>query len=195
MTAPGSAGRRALAARLAGIGLAAAGVAIALYVAGRLHTPDATSALFGQTGLGAVRLKSMLASIALGVAGLQVLLGAWMYRMLPLAGSPPRPVRRAHRITGFALFGFTVPIAAHCLITYGVQLTSPRVAVHSLAGCFFLRRLRRQGAPGAQQAAARLGAAGCRGHARGCRRRAVVHIGAVVLQRLPAPRHVKCGPY
>ncbi len=23
----------------------------------------------------------------------------------------------------------------HCLIAYGVQLTSPRVAVHSLAGC------------------------------------------------------------
>ena len=137
MTAPGSAGRRALAARLAGIGLVAAGVAGALYVAGRLLTPDATSALFGQAGLGAVRLKSMLASIALGVAGLQVLLGAWMYRKLPLAGSPPRPVRRTHRITGFALFAFTVPIAAHCLITYGVQLTSPRVAVHSLAGCFF----------------------------------------------------------
>jgi len=137
MTAPGSAGRRAVAARLAGIGLLAAGVAVGLYVAGRLLTPDATSALFGQAGLGAVRLKSMLASIALGVAGLQVLLGAWMYRKLPLAGSPPRPVRRTHRITGFALFAFTVPIAAHCLVTYGVQLTSPRVAVHSLAGCFF----------------------------------------------------------
>ncbi len=137
MTVPGPASRRALAARLAGIGLVAAGVAGALYVAGRLLTPDATSALFGQAGLGAVRLKSTLASIALGVAGLQVLLGAWMYRKLPLAGSPPRPVPRTHRITGFALFAFTVPIAAHCLITYGVQLTSPRVAVHSLAGCFF----------------------------------------------------------
>ena len=137
MTAPGSAGRRAVAARLAGIGLLAAGVAVGLYVAGRLLTPDATSALFGQAGLGAVRLKSMLASIALGVAGLQVLLGAWLYRKLPLAGSPPRPVRRTHRITGFALFALTVPIAAHCLVTYGVQLTSPRVAVHSLAGCFF----------------------------------------------------------
>jgi hypothetical protein len=67
MTAPASAGRRALAARLAGIGLLAAGMSAALYVAGRLHTPDAI----------------------------------------------------------FALFGFTVPIAAHCLFTYGVQLTSP----------------------------------------------------------------------
>ena len=56
MTAPGSAGRRALVARLAGIGLVAGGVAVALFVAGRLLTPDATSALFGQAGLGAVRL-------------------------------------------------------------------------------------------------------------------------------------------
>jgi Family of unknown function (DUF6529) len=45
-------------------------------------------------------------------------------------------VRPAHRIVGFALLALTVPIAVHCLITYGVQLTSPRVAVHSLAGCF-----------------------------------------------------------
>jgi hypothetical protein len=30
-----------------------------------------------------------------------------------------------------------VQVAVHCLIAYGVQLTSPRVAVHSVAGCFF----------------------------------------------------------
>jgi len=60
-----------------------------------------------------------------------------MYRKLPLAGSPPRPVRRAHRITGFALFVLSLPVAVHCLIAYGVQMTSARVAVHSLAGCFF----------------------------------------------------------
>lgn len=30
-----------------------------------------------------------------------------------------------------------MPIALHCLIAHGVQLTSVRVAVHSLAGCFF----------------------------------------------------------
>jgi len=35
------------------------------------------------------------------------------------------------------LFALTVPIAVHCLMAYGVQLTSPRVAVHSLAGCLF----------------------------------------------------------
>jgi hypothetical protein len=49
---------------------------------------------------------------------------------------PPRAVRPAHRVLGFGLFALTTPIALHCLITYGVQLTSVRVAVHSLAGCF-----------------------------------------------------------
>jgi len=84
-----------------------------------------------------VALKSVLASIVAAAAVVQVLLALWLYRKLPLAGRPPRPVRPAHRVTGFALFALTVPIAVHCLITYGVQLTSVRVAVHSLAGCFF----------------------------------------------------------
>jgi uncharacterized protein DUF6529 len=137
MTGPGATGRRPAAARLAGIGLLAAGVAVALYVAGRLHTPNYNFSLFGRVGLGAVMLKSTLASIALGAAALQVLLALWIYRKLPLAASPPRPVRLAHRIIGFALLALTVPIALHCLIAYGVQLTSLRVAVHSLAGCFF----------------------------------------------------------
>jgi hypothetical protein len=137
MSAPAAPGRRPAAVRLAGIGLLAAGVSVALYVAGRLHTPNYTFSLFGRAGLDAIALKSMLATIALGLAGLQVLLALWIYRKLPLAGSPPRPVPLAHRIIGFGLFALTVPIAVHCLLAYGVQLTSPRVAVHSIAGCFF----------------------------------------------------------
>jgi hypothetical protein len=111
MTAPGATGRWPATARLAGIGVAAAAVAIALYVAGRLHTPDYNFSLFGRAGLDALILKSTPASIALGLAALQVLLALWIYRKLPLAASPPRPVRLAHRIIGFALFALTVPIA------------------------------------------------------------------------------------
>jgi hypothetical protein len=37
----------------------------------------------------------------------------------------------------FALFALSLPVAVHCLIAYGAQLTSVRVAVHCLAGCFF----------------------------------------------------------
>jgi Family of unknown function (DUF6529) len=137
MSAPGAAGQRSVAVRLAGAGLLAAGVTVALYVVGRLHTPNFTFSLFGRVGLDAIALKSMLASVALALAALQVLLAVWIYRKLPLAGSRPRPVRLAHRVIGFGLFALTVPIAVHCLLAYGVQLTSLRVAVHSIAGCFF----------------------------------------------------------
>ena len=123
--------------RLAGISLLAAGVAVALYVVGRVHRVNPASSLFGQQYGAVVALKAVLATVALGLAVLQVLLAVWMYRKLPLAGSPPRPVPLAHRVVGFGLFALTLPIAVHCLIAYGVQLTSLRVAVHSLAGCFF----------------------------------------------------------
>ena len=134
MTAPRAPRAGAAGWRLAGIGLLGAGVAAAIYTAGRLHQPDYSFSLFGTDP---VPLKSLLATIALGLAVLQVLLALWMYRKLPLAGRPPRPVPVTHRVTGFALVALTVPVAVHCLITYGVQLTSPRVAVHSIAGCFF----------------------------------------------------------
>jgi hypothetical protein len=120
--------------RLAAIGALAAGVTVAIYLAGRLLQPDYTFSLFGTDPIPG---KSGLATVALGLAGLQVLLALWLYRKLPLAAEPPAPVRPAHRITGAVLFALTVPVALHCLIAYGVQLTSPRVAVHSVAGCFF----------------------------------------------------------
>jgi len=134
MTAPDAPDPRPAGWRLAGIGLLALGVAAALYVAGRLHQPDYTFSMFGADPF---RPKSLLATVALVLAGVQVLLAAWIYRKLPLAGIPPRPVPVAHRVTGFALFALTIPVAVHCLIAYGVQLTSPRVAIHSIAGCFF----------------------------------------------------------
>jgi Family of unknown function (DUF6529) len=122
--------------RIAVIALLSAGVVVALYVAGRVHTVNPEFSLFGRQYLAAVSLKAVLATVALGVALVQVLLALWMYRKLPLAGRPARAVRPAHRVLGFGLFALTIPIALHCLIAYGVQLTSVRVAVHSLAGCF-----------------------------------------------------------
>ena len=134
MTAPRAGGARAAGWRLAGIGLLAAGVTAALYAAGRLHQPDYAFSLFGTDPVPA---KSLLATSVLGLAVVQVLLALWMYRKLPLADRPPRLVPVTHRVTGFALFALSVPVAVHCLIAYGVQLTSPRVAVHSIAGCLF----------------------------------------------------------
>jgi hypothetical protein len=130
------AGQKPPIAWIAVIGLLSAGVVAAVYVAGRVHTPDHAFSLFGSQYLAAVSLKAVLATVALGVAVVQVVLALWMYGKLPLAGRPPRAVRPAHRVLGFGLFALTIPIALHCLIAYGVQLTSARVAVHSLAGCF-----------------------------------------------------------
>jgi hypothetical protein len=137
MTTRGAKDGPSTAVRLATIGLLAAAVTGALYAVGRLHAPDYAASLFGQTGIAAITLKSLLATIVLGLAIVQVLLALWIYRKLPLAGRPPRPVRLSHRLIGFGLFALTVPIAVHCLLAYGVQLTSTRVAVHSLAGCVF----------------------------------------------------------
>jgi Family of unknown function (DUF6529) len=135
MTTPGAPASRATAWRVAGIGLLGVGVAAAIYAAGRLNTPDYTFSLFGQANPFGV--KSLLATVALGLAVVQVLLALWIYRRLPLAARPPRAVPTVHRVLGFVVFAVTVPIAVHCLIAYGVQLTSVRVALHSVAGCFF----------------------------------------------------------
>jgi hypothetical protein len=134
MTASDVPGRRPARWRLAGIGLLGLGVTAALYVAGRLHQPDYTFNMFGTDP---IPPKSLLATIVLALAGVQVLLALWIYRKLPLAVTPPRPVPPAHRVIGFTAFAITIPIAVHCLITYGVHPTSTRAAIHSLAGCFF----------------------------------------------------------
>lgn len=134
VTAPQASDGRPAAIRLTVAGLLGIGVTVALYVAGRLHQPVYTFSLFG---VDPFPVKSLLASIALGLAGCQVLLALWLYQRLPLAPDPPAAVATSHRVAGLVLFAATVPIAVHCLVAYGVQLTSVRVAVHSIAGCFF----------------------------------------------------------
>ncbi len=128
---PRSVGRLALAG-----GLALA-VAVALYGVGRAHTPDYAMGLLGQHGVAVNRLKAQLATVMLAIALHQLTLALWMYGKLPRAGAAPPPVPTLHRVGGATLFLLSLPVAAHCLLAYGVQLGDLRVAVHSLAGCFF----------------------------------------------------------
>ena len=123
--------------RLVMILVAAAVVTAALAVFGVEHSPNYTISLFGTSGAGAISLKSKIATAVLGLALLQLLLALWMYGRLPAIGTAPHPVRRTHRAVGIALFLLTLPVAVHCMFAYGVQTTSARVTVHSLAGCFF----------------------------------------------------------
>jgi len=114
----------------------AAAVTAALVTVGRVHQPVYPASFFGQIGLGALRLKSWIATVTLGLAGLQVVLALWLYRKLPFAPAPAQWAGMAHRMTGVVLLAVTIPVAMHCLFAYGVRLTPLRAAVHSLAGCF-----------------------------------------------------------
>jgi hypothetical protein len=112
-------------------------VVVALYTLGRVHTPADTMGLFGRHGVAAIRLKAQLATAVLVLAVAQLTSALWIYRRLPGAGAARPPVRLVHRVGGATLFLLSLPVAAQCILAYGVQLNGLRVAVHSLAGCFF----------------------------------------------------------
>ena len=115
-----------------------AAIAAAIYVAGTSITPDYSgTALFGKTATDTLPLKSDLASVVLGLAALQLLLGLWIYGRLPRIGAAARRIGSVHRAIGIAAVLLTLPIAYHCMRAYGVQTLDSRIAVHSLAGCFF----------------------------------------------------------
>ncbi|MEO3847980.1 DUF6529 family protein [Streptomyces sp. B8F3] len=111
----------------------AAGVAI--WLVGRHHTPEYTTSLFGQQGDAAVTLKSRLGTALLSLAVVQVLLALWMYGRIPGIAAASRRVRIGHRVVGWGAFLLSVPIAYHCVRTYGVETLSSRVYMHSVAGC------------------------------------------------------------
>jgi hypothetical protein len=118
---------------------AAAAVAITIYEVGRGITPDYSgTALFGSTATDTLPIKAWLATGVLAIAGFQLLAALWIYGRLPLtSGFAPKPVRTAHRVAGVLAFLLTLPIAYHCMLAYGAQTFDTRIAVHSLAGCFF----------------------------------------------------------
>jgi hypothetical protein len=110
----------------------------AIYVAGTSITPDYSgTALFGKTATDTLPLKSGLASAVLGLAALQLLLALWIYGRLPGIGAAARRIGSLHRGIGIVAILLTLPIAYHCMRAYGVQTFDSRIAVHSIAGCFF----------------------------------------------------------
>ena len=117
--------------------LAAAVLAVGLYIFGTQHTPDYSTSLFGETGADTFDLKSWLATGVLAFAAVQVGLALWMYGRLPWVGVAPPQIGPVHRAVGAATILLTIPIAYHCVLAYGVQTgVDTRVAVHSIAGCF-----------------------------------------------------------
>ena len=120
----------------AGLALA---IAAGLYAFGTQHVPDYSgTALFGRTAADTLSLKSWLATGLLALASLQLGLGLWIYGKLPGIDAAGPRTANLHRALGIMALLVTLPIAYHCAFAYGVQTNiDARVAVHSLAGCFF----------------------------------------------------------
>ncbi|MCE4941934.1 DUF6529 family protein [Streptomyces albulus] len=111
-------------------------VIAALLWYGLVHTPEPRRSLFGMQGPAVILLKTQLGSALLGLVLIQLLLALWMYGRLPGLRAAPHRVGTAHRLIGAFAFLFSIPTAQQCIIAYGVSLTGPRQALHSLAGCF-----------------------------------------------------------
>src|SRR6266851_760671 len=159
MTAPGATGQRSAAVRLAGIGLLAAGVTVALYIAGRLHSPNYGFSLFragragrdrAQVGAGVHRARPGRVAGTAGAADLPEAAAGSQQAPDP-ASAPGRRLRalRADRADRRALPA-RLWRAAH-------QLPGRCALARRM---LLLRCLYREGAARAEQAAAELGAAG-----------------------------------
>jgi hypothetical protein len=130
-----SAGGRPVSKLLA---LAAAGavVAVLLGVYGREHDP-AGQALFTMGFSGTINMKAWLATGAVLLAIVQIVLASWMYGWLGRAG--PAWVGEVHRLVGTLTFLVTLPVAYHCLWSLGFETDSGegRRFAHSILGCAF----------------------------------------------------------
>jgi hypothetical protein len=131
-------GSQRLTGRMVTVVLCLVLIPVLVYVLASSVTNDYTVGFFGRTGNDAARLKAWFASVILALVGVQVFLALWMYRKIPALGRPTKTVRRTHRTIGFLAFALSLPVAAHCIQAYGVELHSgSRAALHTLAGCFF----------------------------------------------------------
>lgn len=120
------------------LGAAAAGGAVSLSLAvyTRLHEPTGrpiTTFGFPDT----ITMKAWLGTVAGGLVVVQVLSALAMWGRLPGVPRPPGWVAPLHRWSGTAAFVVSLPVAYHCLWALGIQTTTTRVLVHSLAGTAF----------------------------------------------------------
>src|SRR5262245_5526554 len=117
--------------------LAGAAVSLVLGVYAREHHP-AGQALFTLGFSGTINMKAWLATLALALAVVQVLLALWMYGKLG-RGATPSWVGPTHRLVGTLALLVSLPVVYHCLWSLGFEThaDSTRRFVHSILGCLF----------------------------------------------------------
>jgi hypothetical protein len=109
--------------------LAGGAVAVALGVYGRHHKP-AGQALFTLGFSGTINMKAWLATMALALATVQVLLAPWMYGKLGRRAAPTW-VGPTHRLFGTLAFLVSLPVVYHCLWCSASRRTPDRPAASS----------------------------------------------------------------
>ncbi|MEV4276349.1 DUF6529 family protein [Actinoplanes xinjiangensis] len=109
--------------------VAGVGVAVGLGVYGRLHQPVGTSDV--DTLLRIQTLKVWLATGVAAFLGVQLLSALTIYGVLPGGAW----VGAVHRWSGRIALLLSMPVAVHCLYTFGLRSDTPRVLAHSLLGC------------------------------------------------------------
>ena len=94
---------------------------------------DIVTSVFSST----IAAKAWLASIAFGLAFVQVSTGARIFgklqHVIPLS---PKVVAPIHRWSGRLAVLFTLPVAFHCIFILGFRTTDARVLAHSIVGSF-----------------------------------------------------------
>jgi len=115
-----------------GVGLAISAV---VYLLTQVVTLDINTSLFGTSAADTFPVKAWLATGVLALAAFQVYSATWLYGKLPWRR--PRWLGTAHRVSGYAAIVLSLPIAYHCLRSYGFRHFDRRTTVHSTVGCFF----------------------------------------------------------
>jgi hypothetical protein len=128
-------------------------VALTLGIYGREHPPTGVAVdVIGFSSPATV--KAWLATVAIVFGVVQVITSMIMYGKMSWI-SAPSWAAVVHRWSGRIAFIATVIVAVHCLYALGFQTYTPRVLVHSIAGCLFfgiftskMLALTRRGMPG-----------------------------------------------
>ena len=103
-----------------------------------VHDPtgETTIALFFSNTVG---MKVWFTTAALGFAVLQVLTALRLFGKIKIPKTFPPWLGDAHRLFGTLAFLLSLPVAFHCLWSFGFESTSSQTRryVHSVAGCLF----------------------------------------------------------
>ena len=135
---PAGARAPSTAASLLIILLVGALVSLLFGVYASVHDPtgETTIALFFSNTVG---MKVWFTTAALGLAVLQVATALRLFDKIKIPKTVPAWLGDLHRLFGTLAFLLTLPVAFHCLWSFGFESTSTQTRryVHSLVGCLF----------------------------------------------------------